>query len=69
VEQYLHSPNASPWRGAQLKHRDIFTFTFLQEESEAGLTQNNEASSSRETVCEGSLCTKYDIKHVFWLHR
>jgi hypothetical protein len=28
VELYLHSPNTSPWRGAQLKHRDNFTFTF-----------------------------------------
>jgi hypothetical protein len=27
VELYLHSPNAPPWRGAQLKHRDNFTFT------------------------------------------
>jgi hypothetical protein len=25
---YLHSPNTSSWRGAQLKHRDNFTFTF-----------------------------------------
>jgi hypothetical protein len=25
VEQYLHSPNTRPWRGAQLKHRDNFT--------------------------------------------
>jgi hypothetical protein len=27
VELYIHSPNTS-WRGAQLKHRDNFTFTF-----------------------------------------
>jgi hypothetical protein len=27
VELYLHSPNTPPWRGAQLKHRDSFTFT------------------------------------------
>jgi hypothetical protein len=25
VKLYLHSPNASSWRGAQLKHRDNFT--------------------------------------------
>jgi hypothetical protein len=25
-ELYLHSPNTPPWRGAQLKHRDIFNF-------------------------------------------
>jgi len=28
VELYLHTPNTSSWRGAQLKHRDNFTFTF-----------------------------------------
>jgi hypothetical protein len=27
VELYPHSPNAPSWRGAQLKHRDNFTFT------------------------------------------
>jgi hypothetical protein len=27
VELYLHSPNTPSWRGAQLKHRDNFTFT------------------------------------------
>jgi hypothetical protein len=26
VELYLHSPNMPSWRGAQLKHRDNFTF-------------------------------------------
>jgi len=28
VALYLHSPNTPSWRGAQLKHRDNFTFTF-----------------------------------------
>jgi hypothetical protein len=28
VELYLYSLNTPPWRGAQLKHRDNFTFTF-----------------------------------------
>jgi hypothetical protein len=27
VELYLHSPNTPSWRGAQLKHRNNFTFT------------------------------------------
>jgi hypothetical protein len=27
VELYFHSPNTPSWRGAELKHRDIFTFT------------------------------------------
>jgi hypothetical protein len=26
VELYIHSTNTSSWRGAQLKHRDNFTF-------------------------------------------
>jgi hypothetical protein len=26
VELYLHSPNTPSWRGAQLKHRNNFTF-------------------------------------------
>jgi hypothetical protein len=29
VELYLHSPNMPSWRGAQLKHRGNFTFTFF----------------------------------------
>jgi hypothetical protein len=29
VELYLHSPYTSSWHGAQLKHRDNFTFTFI----------------------------------------
>jgi hypothetical protein len=29
VELYLHSPNTNSWRGAQLKHRDNFTFYLL----------------------------------------
>jgi hypothetical protein len=28
VELYIHSPNTPSWGGAQLKHRDNFTFTF-----------------------------------------
>jgi len=27
VELYLYSPDTPSWRGAQLKHRDNFTFT------------------------------------------
>jgi hypothetical protein len=30
VELYLHSPNTPSWPGAQLKHRDNFTFTLLE---------------------------------------
>jgi hypothetical protein len=31
VDLYLHSPKTPPWRGAHLKHRDNFTFTFYCE--------------------------------------
>jgi len=31
VALYLHSPTTASWRGAQLKHRDNFTFTFKGE--------------------------------------
>jgi hypothetical protein len=31
AELYLHSPNTPPWRGAQLKSRDNFTFTLYKE--------------------------------------
>jgi hypothetical protein len=30
VKLYLHSPNTLPWHGAQLKHRDNFTFYRVQ---------------------------------------
>jgi len=29
VQLYLHSPSTPSWHGAQLNHRDSFTFTFL----------------------------------------
>jgi hypothetical protein len=31
LELYRHSPNTLLWRGAQLKHRDNFTFTFYKD--------------------------------------
>jgi hypothetical protein len=31
VELHLHSPNTPPWHGAQLKHRDNFTFIVLSQ--------------------------------------
>jgi len=29
IDLYLHSSNTPSWRGAQLKHRDNFTFALL----------------------------------------
>jgi hypothetical protein len=33
-------PNTPPWRGAKLKHRDNFTFTFKDSRDEILETQN-----------------------------
>jgi hypothetical protein len=33
VELHLHSPNTRSWRGAPLKHRDNFIFTFYLQEN------------------------------------
>jgi hypothetical protein len=37
VEICLHSPSTPSWRGAQLKHRDNFTFTFTNTACNKGL--------------------------------
>jgi hypothetical protein len=31
VDLYFQSPNTPSWRGAQLKHRDNFNFTYSRE--------------------------------------
>jgi hypothetical protein len=36
VELYFHSPNTPSWRGAQLKHRDNYTFYKIDSEVEEG---------------------------------
>jgi hypothetical protein len=54
VELYLHSPNTPSWRGAQLKHRDNFTFTLLY----FTLWDDNIRIDLRETGWEG----------VDWMH-
>jgi hypothetical protein len=41
VELYLPSPNTPSWRGAQLKHRDNFTFTFTSPLSGGDVDCNN----------------------------
>jgi hypothetical protein len=44
VELYLHSPNMPSWRGAQLKHRDNFTFT-LPTKSEERNVESSDVSN------------------------
>jgi len=40
VELYVHSPNMPSWRGAHLKHRDIF-FTFTLSSSPSLLSSES----------------------------
>jgi hypothetical protein len=44
VGLYFHSPNTPTWRGALLKHRDIFTFTFTHTPSNRVHLSNMEGS-------------------------
>jgi hypothetical protein len=37
VALYLHSPNTPSWHGAQLKHRDNFTFTYSSYVDDCGV--------------------------------
>jgi hypothetical protein len=39
VELYLHCPKTPSWRGAQLKHRDNFTFHLYYRRGEASLIE------------------------------
>jgi hypothetical protein len=61
VELYFHSPNTPPWRGAQLKHKDNFTFTFydpmilhsvLQNLSSWYTSLNNQTNNQRNRKSE-----------------
>jgi hypothetical protein len=36
MEIYIHSLNTPSWRGAQLKHRDNFTFAFYEKKMTKG---------------------------------
>jgi hypothetical protein len=49
MELYLHSLNTPPWSGAQLKHRDNFTFTFYELPS-SGLTVSTPCDAQTNTV-------------------
>jgi hypothetical protein len=41
VELYIHSPNTPSWRGAQLKHRDNFTFYHIKQITGSGFMRDN----------------------------
>jgi hypothetical protein len=54
VELYLHSSNTPLWRGAQLKDRDNFIFTF------------NIKMDLRETSCEDERWKKVAQNDIQW---
>jgi hypothetical protein len=43
-------PNTPSWRGAQLKHRDNFTFTFISEQSESSQGARNRFPWSTDII-------------------
>jgi hypothetical protein len=67
VELYLHSPNTSSWRGAQLKHRNNCTFNFtnlrfLSEPCRYPCHPGNTIGIGYTLVCIDLLCTGVQLK-------
>jgi hypothetical protein len=60
VELYLHSPNTPPWRGAQLKHRDIFTFYLVV--CMLSLCKNSEGKKGMNVTHTHTLPTDQTLK-------
>jgi hypothetical protein len=61
VEVYLNSPNTPLWRGAQLKHRDNFTFTLerifpSKMRTNKGKMEGTEGKKLRKTKKKKSVC-------------
>jgi hypothetical protein len=62
VELYLNSPSTPSWRGAQLKRRDNFTFTFI-------ISRMKRQQGSSETLAPSHIITRChnpkdnDLKH------
>jgi hypothetical protein len=40
VELYVQSPSTPSWRGAQLKHRENFTFTFYLKKNSVAVNED-----------------------------
>jgi hypothetical protein len=62
VVLYLHSSNMSPWRDAQLKHRDNFTFTFnLSSSPENGekWVGSKNGTESNYIIIQRRICNLY----------
>jgi hypothetical protein len=49
----LSLPNTSPWRGAQLKHRDNFTFYLFTFNNRLGFFQHRAVFRIAKCVCGG----------------
>jgi hypothetical protein len=64
VELYLHSPNTPSWRGAQLKHRNNFTFTFYS----AGLRADDRGSRVRFPVGAGNFSLHHRVQNGSGAH-
>jgi hypothetical protein len=59
VDLYFHFPNTSSWRGAQLKHRDNFSF-YLLISSRQTAPRSTEPRVSLNSVLESSCALKQD---------
>jgi hypothetical protein len=60
----LPLPNASSWRGAQLKHRDNFNFTFIDNE----INSNNKHSLRSNTKVMAAKPTRLTHKIAIQLY-
>jgi hypothetical protein len=79
VELYLQFPNTPSWRGAQLKRRDNFTFTFMINTvvwtentyyiTSTKLLQTDKESYNNLSICfvEGSLLVGFLSRGVPWM--
>jgi len=65
VELYRYAPNTHSWRGAQLNHRDEFTFTLLVPRVK---WPGREADHSRPSTAEVKNAWRYTSTLVTCLH-
>jgi hypothetical protein len=61
VELYLHSPNTPSWRGAQLNHRDNFTFYTLEDKYQHHLQRLGPNTVYSVSICKILLILKSNL--------
>jgi hypothetical protein len=66
VELYLHSPNTPSWCGAQLKHRDNFTFYFWWVGLGNGFEVQFINAYKRENCSNFLTCATF-LSHSLWI--